>query len=246
MAGYNQKPPKLPTITKDIEIDTAIIGGGITGLSAAYHLTKSKHNVAVFDAYQVGTGTTGHSTGNLYVAVQPYFQNIASAFNLETATRIAQSRKLAIDFIEKLVKEFQIDCHFSCCPWYIYTNDKERLDFLQKEVETYAKMHLPIEEVKNLPIDLKIKKAYVMPDQARINPMQYVVLLANHLKEQGCDLYEDTRIVEIIERKIIVYSRLKILKSKPNMSSLPHIHPLVLILCKCTQPPIAVMWWRSV
>src|SRR5262245_28266944 len=87
-------------LREDLEVDVAIIGGGITGITAASALMNANKTVAILEAEQIGGVTTGASTGNLYIAVQPFYQNIESKFNLETAKAIAHSRKFAIDYIE--------------------------------------------------------------------------------------------------------------------------------------------------
>ena len=70
-----------PEFTTDIEVDVAIIGGGITGITAASHLIKAGKKVAIIEAKKIGGVTTGYSTGNLYIPVQPFYQHIASKFN---------------------------------------------------------------------------------------------------------------------------------------------------------------------
>ncbi len=65
-----------PELSNNIEVDVAIIGGGITGITAASHLIKAGKKVAIIEAHKIGGVTTSYSTGNLYVAVQPFYQNI--------------------------------------------------------------------------------------------------------------------------------------------------------------------------
>ena len=193
------KSTDYPVLDKDIEVDVAIIGGGITGVTAALHLIESGKKVAILEAEEVGGVTTGFSSGNLYVAVQPYFQNIISKFGLETAKQIAHSRKLAIDTIEKNVNAQNIKCHFSRRPWYVYTEDEDKIPFLQKEVEVFNQMEIPVNTVNSLPLPIKFKKAALMENQARFNPLQYVVSLAEHLQSKGCLIFEKTRVMNISE-----------------------------------------------
>jgi len=55
----------FPALTKEFHVDVAIVGGGITGITAAYLLSKAGKKVAVLEARKVGEGSTGYSTGNL-------------------------------------------------------------------------------------------------------------------------------------------------------------------------------------
>lgn len=191
----------FPQLTEDLDVDVAIIGAGITGITAANQLLNSGKTVAILEANRVGSGTTGYSTGNLYVTVQPFYQEIAAAFDVETAKIIAHSRKLAIDYIEKNITERSIACQFSRRPWYGYTMNNERLRIsIDKEVDLLKHLEIPIEFTDQLPLPVKFKKAVVMENQARFNPMQYVISMAEHIAEKGCMLFENTRVTAIKEK----------------------------------------------
>ncbi len=192
-----------PELSKNIEVDVAIMGGGITGITAASHLIKAGKKVAIIEANKIGGVTTGYSTGNLYIAVQPFYQTIYSKFDFETAKSIAHSRKYAIDYIEKNVQEKNIPCNFSRRPWYGYTADHERIS-LDKEVELFKKMEIPIEYVNELPLAFKFTKAVLMPNQARFNPLQYVISMADDLAKKGCLIFENTRVTNIEEKDVCI------------------------------------------
>lgn len=192
----------LSTLNSDIEVDVAIIGGGITGITAALQLNKAGKTVAILEAGKIGGVTTGSSTGNLYVAVQPYYQNIVSKFNFETAKTVAHSRKFAIDYIEQNIQAHQIECTFTRRPWYAYANQDSKVKILEKETETFKKMEIAIDEVSTLPMPFKFKKAFKMENQARFNPLEYVVKIAEYLHKKECYLFENTRVININEKKV--------------------------------------------
>src|SRR4051812_49351391 len=96
-----QKARTYPSLSGDIEVDVAIIGAGITGVSTALPLIKAGKKVAIIEALSVGGGTTAYSTGNLYVPVQPYYRMVKKAHGGEAVAKTAQARSEAIDFIEQ-------------------------------------------------------------------------------------------------------------------------------------------------
>ena len=59
-----QSPDDDGAITKDIDVDVAIIGAGYTGLSCALHLAR-EHNIKahVLEANQVAWGCSGRNAG---------------------------------------------------------------------------------------------------------------------------------------------------------------------------------------
>lgn len=187
-------------LSENIEVDVAIIGGGITGITAALALMGQNQSVAIFEALSLGEGTTGYSTGNLYIPVQPYFQNVIAKMGLSAAKTVATARNFAINFIEQVVKEKNIACHFARRPWFLYTDQAERLDFLNKEINALKQCDLAIEEIKELPLHLKYKKAIQLKNQARFNPMQYVKAVASDLQKQGCQIFENSRVRSLVEK----------------------------------------------
>lgn len=60
-------------LSDTIEVDVAIVGGGITGITSALQLIASGKKVALLESYRIGGGTTGFSTGNLYIPIQSYY-----------------------------------------------------------------------------------------------------------------------------------------------------------------------------
>ena len=186
-----------PTLDKELEIDVAIIGGGITGVTAANQLIKSGQTVALLEASKIGGVTTASSTGNLYLAVQPLYQSIEKKFNLDVAKTVLQSRQFALDYIEHTVKEKKLNCHFKKRPWYAYAN--ECSNTLKKEAALFDKMNVAFGYTKNIPLNVAYKNAIEVPNQARFNPLHYVTELAQALQRQGCHIFENTRVLSVEE-----------------------------------------------
>ena len=57
---------KYRTLDKNIEVDVCIIGGGITGISTAYYLSKEGGiKVAVLEKDKICSKTSGKTTGKI-------------------------------------------------------------------------------------------------------------------------------------------------------------------------------------
>lgn len=57
--------PEYPQLDGSISVDVAIIGGGFTGLQAAYNLVKRGVSVALIEAARFGDGASGRNGGQL-------------------------------------------------------------------------------------------------------------------------------------------------------------------------------------
>src|SRR5690606_10813032 len=100
------------TLDQNIEVDVAIIGGGITGITTAQLLKQSGLRVAVLEAREVGRGTSGHSTGNLYVITDQLLSPIKEKYDIEVLQKVLRARGEAFSLIEGNVRDYNIDCDY--------------------------------------------------------------------------------------------------------------------------------------
>ena len=54
--------PRYRPVTRDVVVDVVVVGGGITGVTAAYLLKKAGRRVALVERGRAGWGATGRST----------------------------------------------------------------------------------------------------------------------------------------------------------------------------------------
>lgn len=57
--------PDYPSLRGDVQADIAIVGGGFTGVSAAYHLAEAGVAVVLIEAHRIGDGASGRNGGQL-------------------------------------------------------------------------------------------------------------------------------------------------------------------------------------
>src|SRR3954463_7460080 len=137
----------FPPLRNDITVDVAIVGGGITGLTAAYILSRAGKKVAVLEARKIGEAATGSSTGNLYCTIgSPGLHNVKSKFNEQKIKEVVESRAAAVDFIEARVAEFNIDCDFKRVPWSLFTETADGKSFVEKERKAAEEAGLTVTE----------------------------------------------------------------------------------------------------
>src|SRR5688500_10945443 len=84
-----------PALAEDIEVDVAVVGGGITGVTTAWLLARTGRRVALVEAHAVGGGDTSSSTGNLYATVSGGLKALRDKWDVDTARSVAASRAAA-------------------------------------------------------------------------------------------------------------------------------------------------------
>jgi glycine/D-amino acid oxidase-like deaminating enzyme/nitrite reductase/ring-hydroxylating ferredoxin subunit len=126
--------PTLPADRKAHEqCDVCIIGAGIAGLTAAYLLRREGHDVQVVDAFDIGAGESGRTTAHLTAVLDDRFLTLSRLFGTDGAKLAAASHAAAIDMIERIVREAEIDCDFERLDGVLFASDAEQVDLLHRE-----------------------------------------------------------------------------------------------------------------
>src|ERR1700710_1398756 len=63
--------PALPRLEGEARASVGVIGGGITGLSAALHLAERGIDVALVEAHEPGWGASGRNGGQVNPGLKP-------------------------------------------------------------------------------------------------------------------------------------------------------------------------------
>jgi len=95
---------------EDSHYDVVIIGGGLTGLSAALALSKQGAKVGLFEARHIMENASGKNGGQCSSGVVQDFGSLVNSIGLDKAKRYYNAYSCAVDSLRKVIKEEQIDC----------------------------------------------------------------------------------------------------------------------------------------
>lgn len=185
----------------DVTCDVLIIGGGVTGVTLAGLLaeqkTPNKPKVVLLEAGEIGSGTTGHSTGNLYETVSGGMRGIVSRWNADVARQVANERRAAVAFIEERCRELP-DVGFRRCP-LVQWSDRENAQSLQKEFDALSAAGCAVQRGGSVPAPLPPAdgEVLVLPGQAQFHPQAYVAAMARRAAEAGAQIHEHSRVLAI-------------------------------------------------
>jgi len=182
---------------KHMDVDVVIVGGGITGITSAYVLVNEGLRVALLEAGKLLNGTTGHTTAKITAQHGLIYDEFIGNIGKNDARLYYEANMEALKFIEKTVSDHSIDCDFKKEDAYIYAATEESKEKLKKEAEAYEKLHINGELADEMPLDIDMRQALVMKDQAQFHPTKYLKHLLEVITEKGGHIYEDTTAVNI-------------------------------------------------
>lgn len=185
-----------PRFQGEARADVVVVGGGITGATTAWLLALAGRSVILLEAERMASGTTGWSTGNLYVGTGPYLHKIEKDRDRHTMITVARTRSDAVDFIDRTAREQAIDCDFARRPWFLFTISPEQAETVDAEAAALSEAGFPVEAVSELPhLSVRPVRAYRLSSQAaRVHPIKYTLGVATRAAAAGARLYEYSRV----------------------------------------------------
>jgi glycine/D-amino acid oxidase-like deaminating enzyme/nitrite reductase/ring-hydroxylating ferredoxin subunit len=182
-----------PALDAPLTVDVCVLGGGITGLTAALLLKQAGRRVAVVEADRVGTGVTGYTTGKVTALHGLVYDRLRSSFGADGARRYAQANRAGLELVARWVRERAIDCDFRRRAALTYTEDAGELQTLEREVEAARDAGLEAELVADVDLPWSPPGAVRLADQAEMNARRYVLALAGAVPGDGSHVFERTR-----------------------------------------------------
>jgi glycine/D-amino acid oxidase-like deaminating enzyme/nitrite reductase/ring-hydroxylating ferredoxin subunit len=194
LENAEQRYPRLDGV---VDVDVAVIGAGITGVTAAHLLKREGHTVALLETSAIGHGATGYTTAKLTVGHNLIYRDLIDSFGQDTARAYAASNQHAIDRVESLVREHSIDCDFERTSNYVYTEAPEKVEDLEREVEAAREAGIAAELTTETDLPYPVLGAIRVDGQAQFHPWKYVAALAALVAGDGGHVFELTRATDV-------------------------------------------------
>lgn len=188
-----------PTLDKDLNVDVAIVGGGMVGILTAYKLQKEGLKIAILEGAHVLQSTTAHTTAKVTSQHHLIYAKLIKQFGKELAHQYASANEEAIRQIKKIIDENNINCDFSTQSAFVFTQDKNYLNQIEDEVDAAKSLGIDASFVNEIPFSLDIKGGIRFDNQGQIHPRKFLLPLAEIIYNNGVEIYEQSRVVALDE-----------------------------------------------
>ena len=179
--------PSDGQLKTDERANVCIVGAGIAGMTTAYLLAREGKEVIVLDDGPIGGSMTARTTAHLVTALDDRFFELERLHGERGAQLAAQSHAAAIDRVEQIVNDENIDCEFERLDGYLFAPPNESKDSLEAELMAAHRAGLTdIEMVERAPItDFNTGPCLHFPRQAQFHPLRYLAGLSKAIRRNG-------------------------------------------------------------
>ena len=201
-ATVGERPEYAP-LDGSVETDVAIVGGGFTGLQAAYNLAKKGVNVVLIEAHRFGDGASGRNGGQLGTGQRAEAETLEEELGYQRARALFDLAENAKRHLLDFAAAQGIDIEY--VPGQLNVShktsyEKEFRDHVEIAATRYNYPHMQFmdraeteERVGSKRYHFGIKDV----GTGHIHPMKLLVGIARAAKAAGASLHEKTPALKI-------------------------------------------------
>lgn len=114
ISAYLESPPdREPPLAGDARADVAVVGGGLTGLSAALALRRAGADVAIVEREFCGSGASGRNAGHVTPTIGKDLPTLLLRHGRERTAAIVRFADHCVHRTEQVIAEHGIECDYA-------------------------------------------------------------------------------------------------------------------------------------
>ena len=193
------------SLTSNKTFDVAIIGGGFSGLWSAFHLKQIQPSlsIAIFEQNYVGFGASGRNGGWASAEYPTSSARLIKEHGSQVYQNLRNSLIESIDEIGQIAKTNNWLIEYAKGGSLVFATNNAQLSRISKDIDNEHNF-LNSDEVKQILNVRNIMGGIFTPHCAALNPFKLTRALAEHLEHLGVQIFENSRVEEIYDKKIQV------------------------------------------
>ena len=199
-AWLDGAPPDepAPPLARDLEVDLAIIGGGFTGVSTAFHLSRRfpERGIALLEARRLANGASGRNGGLVL--------NGITDGDPDAMAREHALTRGAVDALEALIRDRGLAVRFRRTGCVHLSTTPRAAEEAHELVEQLVARGVPLRFLRGAELDGVLRArgacgAVLDPTEGVINGVDLIRAMRPLLVAQGVQIFESTPVSRVRE-----------------------------------------------
>ena len=199
-----------PAFSGEHETDVAIVGGGFTGMAAAYFIKHRfpQKRVIVLESEFVGYGSCGRNSGMACGILGNEVRSLKRLHGIEKAVQVSKLALQSLSLVEELIEEHRIDCDYERVGRLLLAENGRAIGKLEKEAQVCEEVGvvgtlLDREEVRTRFGALEAQAALHNTEEGTLNPVKFVRGMKRVAESIGVEVFENSPCIHIEQGETI-------------------------------------------
>ncbi len=202
-----------PALVRDVEVDVAVVGGGLTGLWTAHYLAEADPSlrIAVLEAETVGHGASGRNGGWCSALFPASLDSLADLGGRDAALAQHAAMRDSVDEVARAADALGIDAQLAKGGTIALVRSPAQLTRARAEVAHARRWGIGEDELsllgagqaRSLVDAAGTLGATYTPDCAALHPLRLVHGLADSLVERGVVVHEHSRATDVGPGRVV-------------------------------------------
>ena len=132
ISSWIENKKEYPKLQEETETEIAIIGGGLTGLTTAYYLTKAGKEVILLEKDKICNHTSGNTTAKITSQHGLFYSYLIQSLGKSQAKQYLDANEMAIKNIANIIEEEKIECDFEWQDSYVFTQSEQEVEKIKQ------------------------------------------------------------------------------------------------------------------
>ncbi len=181
--------PQFSALERSTKTDVLIVGGGITGILAAYMLKRAGIDCILLEADRICGGITENTTAKITVQHGLHYDGMIRRFGIDQARLYLHTQQQALLQYRELCKT--MDCNFETRDSYVYSLTSRAE--MEREAAALVRLGCQASFTEQTELPFAVRGAVKVSEQAQFHPLKFLFALAKELP-----IYEHTKVRELL------------------------------------------------
>ncbi|MDY5212933.1 NAD(P)/FAD-dependent oxidoreductase, partial [Intestinibacter sp.] len=183
----NKHKKQYEYLTKDIDTEVIIVGGGVTGSIVGYYFSKANIGAVILEKERIAHGSTSITTSLLQYELDSNARELEEYTTLDNVITSYKLGLKALDEIEQFIKEYGNKCKYEKKDTLLYTSKEYEVKEMKEEYEIRKNAGIDVKYIseENNPFSLDLKAGvYGVNAGAQLDPYEYT----HQLLDVSCNM----------------------------------------------------------